>query len=600
MGQQLVIDSGFEVWFGRRRYVSGEVENAGEDMTYGSKPDGLAQFGCTLEIAVGFVQTAPPQCDGREGGQGIAAELSRGGFEGLSRQSSCSAEIAVEFGLHEGELVRSDAAAEIVGAVTVDGIGHASSCPRSPGGAQRLQEGGGCGCGKGRALRLVDENPPRKGYGSPGPTESRGEEGGGGDERRLIRRLSSRGLIQVEGRVVLTVGEGDVGAFQQPGRTAGKTTGRLVGEQTDGFAIAQSLRIQPFEPPEGLEGESGPPAAKVGGAEVIDGLLERGVDLDGSLEDGDGLTALTDLEVAVAEEDERLRKLLSGDACFEMLDGLAVVAPPELDAAQGEIGQERLGHHGPRLIEGAQGPVPVAEVGRGIAEIDKGLEMRTSELEDLVEGGLGDLGLAGGKSGLTDETPEFIVAWGHLPEIGEDSVDAIEITVEEGRFERVELAGKLLGGLAVVPGVGQNSGLPRTKSPYEVSSGELPIRRPLPAVGDLGSGDDPLPLEEAGNVLHPGVRDGQTVFEMPEALAESRHRRSELPDSLLEGGDPFEQVFVELFLGFEKDLVVGFNLHQRQAGHDKELLAAAPTVLETIGVGDTAELTQHRFSLRGR
>ncbi len=139
---------------------------------------------------------------------------------------------------------------------------------------------------------------------------------------------------------------------------------------------------------------------EVGGAEAVDGFLESGVELDRPLESGDGSTALTELETAAAEKIERLRELLAGNAGFEVVDGFVVVASPQFDAAEGEIGEKRLGHHDPRPFEGVASLVPVAEVRRRVAEIDQGLEVRASQLQNPPERGFGDLGLAGSRTPL--------------------------------------------------------------------------------------------------------------------------------------------------------------------------------------------------------
>ena len=118
----------------------------------------------------------------------------------------------------------------------------------------------------------------------------------------------------------------------------------------------------------------------------------------GPLERGDGPSALTELETAVAEQVERLGKFLSGDAGLEVADGPPVVAASQFDATEGEIGQERLGHHGSGPFEGRERLVPVAEIRGRVAEIDQGLEVRAPEIENPPEGGLGDFGFAGART----------------------------------------------------------------------------------------------------------------------------------------------------------------------------------------------------------
>ena len=306
------------------------------------------------------------------------------------------------------------------------------------------------------------------------------------------------------------------------------------------------------------------------------------------------------METAAAEKIERLRKLFAGDAGFEVVDGPVVVASSQLDAAEGEIGQKRLGHHGPRPLEGVASLVPVAEVRRRVAEIDQGLEVGASQLEDPPERRLGDLGLAGGERRFTDEAPELIVAGAGFSELGQDVVHGVEIAIEKGGFEVHELAGKRLGGVTVVSGVGEDSACSRAEPASEIARGELAIRRPFPSVGDLGSGDDALVFEEVGDVLDPGMGDREAVLEVAQSLTEGRDRRADLSDRLFEGGDPLEKMLVELFLGLEQDLVVGLDLGLLDPRHDQQEVAAVPAVFETVGVGDAAELTQHRFSPPGR
>ena len=167
---------------------------------------------------------------------------------------------------------------------------------------------------------------------------------------------------------------------------------------------------------------------------MVDGLLEGGVEFDGPLERGDGPAALAELETGAAEKIERLGQFLPGDAGLEMVDGLPVVAPAELDPSEGEIGQERLGRHRPRPFESAERLIPVPEIRSGIAEVDQGLEVGASEIEDPTKRRFGGFGLADGERRLADKAPEFVVARCGRGKIAEKAVDRGEIAFERARF----------------------------------------------------------------------------------------------------------------------------------------------------------------------
>jgi hypothetical protein len=237
---------------------------------------------------------------------------------------------------------------------------------------------------------LVVENQASEGHRPTGAAEGRGEKGCGGVESGLPGRLAPRGFVEIQSGLTLPPGQRLIGAFDQTNCAARKPLCRLGCKQPNSFAVSQALRIQAFEALKGLEGEFCPSSAEIGDAEMIDGFLEPGVEFGSPLESCDGSSALTELEAAAAEKIERLWQFLARDTCFEVANGLAEVAPPELDAAEGEIGEERLGHHLTGAFEGFEGLVPMAEIRRGVAEIDQGVEVGASEVENPPKGGLGD------------------------------------------------------------------------------------------------------------------------------------------------------------------------------------------------------------------
>ncbi len=144
-----------------------------------------------------------------------------------------------------------------------------------------------------------------------------------------------------------------------------------------------------------------------------------------------------------------------------------------------------------------------------------------------------------------------------------------DVALEESGFEVHELAGKLLRGMALVSGVGHDSACPRAEPAREIARRELAVRRSLPAVGDLGSGDYPLLFEEIRDVLDPGMGDRQTVLQVAQSVSEGRDRRADLPDGFFQGGDPLQKMLVELLLGLEEDLVVRVDLGLRDPRHDE-------------------------------
>ena len=138
-------------------------------------------------------------------------------------------------------------------------------------------------------------------------------------------------------------------------------------------------------------------------------------------------------------------------------------------------------------------------------------------------------------------------------------MDGVEIASRRAGSRSRSLRENSSVGSTVVPGVGQDSSLPRRESPREIARREFAVGGSFPAVRDLGPGHDALLLEEIGDVLDTGVGHRQAVLHLTQTIAEGRHRGADLSDRLLERGDPLEKMLVELFLGLEQDLVVGFD-----------------------------------------
>ena len=114
---------------------------------------------------------------------------------------------------------------------------------------------------------------------------------------------------------------------------------------------------------------------------------------------------------------------------------------------------------------------------------------------------------------------------------------------------------ELLRRVARVRGVGGDPLRPFPEPLHQVATEQMAVHRPLPAVGELGSRDHVLGLEELPKRLHAGVGEGELVLQLLDPFIGHRQGLGQLSDTLLEHADPLEQVLVELLLLLQEHLV---------------------------------------------
>jgi len=129
--------------------------------------------------------------------------------------------------------------------------------------------------------------------------------------------------------------------------------------------------------------------------------------------------------------------------------------------------------------------------------------------------------------------------------------------------------------------------------PRNASSSARSFRRNSPAVHNLGAGDDSLGFEQSAEGLNAGVGDRQVVLELGKVLGGGGTCPRQPAHTILETGDTFEDVLLEIFLGLDEELIADFMVGVGDAGQHQELVAAAMTEVLLARIGRSAVLAEH-------
>ena len=108
-------------------------------------------------------------------------------------------------------------------------------------------------------------------------------------------------------------------------------------------------------------------------------------------------------------------------------------------------------------------------------------------------------------------------------------------------------------------GLGENALDTGLETPQQIAGQQLSICDALPAINDLGASHDALRFQERSERLNPRMGDSQVVFELSQVLAGRDKGLRQLAHAVFEGADSFEQVFLEVLLGLDEELLAGID-----------------------------------------
>ena len=311
------------------------------------------------------------------------------------------------------------------------------------------------------------------------------------------------------------------GRFREPrqmGALAGEIARRGSAQHADRLLVLEALRVEAKNSLKSLQSLVVPAASEIGNAEVIERLFEVGCDCGGSSQCFDGTTALPELQTAQSEQVPALGGLFDLQAAFEIGDGVEMSSFEHVARAERKVREKCVGSHLLRSGESLFGLVPLSEIRRNRTQVDEGLKLGTSQLQDLAKGDARSFKLTAVKCGLADERPKLVAVRCHRRELGEEIAHDLGVRSDEGELERSELVTECGVRVARVGCLGENPVGVGLESSGEITGEEFLIGGPLPAVDHLGAGDDPLRLEEPAERLDSGVGNRQVVLQLCQVL----------------------------------------------------------------------------------